>query len=72
MLDFDRWFKRQQPAEQTAPAPELPGGLWDDTRQPGKLLYQCRACEQVREWGQEPGEFDADMAYCGSSPRCIP
>jgi len=38
----------------------------DDT-----FVYPCRSCEELTEV-EEPKEFDPDMHYCDSGPRCCP
>lgn len=38
----------------------------------GKIGYTCKGCDQTRELEVAVAEFDADSAYCGGSPRCLP
>lgn len=42
---------------------ELPGG---------GLGYTCKGCDRTRTLEVDVTEFDAESAYCGGSPRCLP
>ena len=51
--------------------PETPDGL---VMIGGKLMFQCRSCDEWVEWPCDPEEFDIDspINLCGGSPRCCP
>jgi len=48
---------------------DLPEGLW---HRDGKVVFECRGCNQTVELEIDPSEFDPAVAYCGGSPRCLP
>lgn len=39
---------------------------------PGIFTVKCRSCEEMYELPCNLSEFNADMSYCGGSPRCCP
>lgn len=47
----------------------LPDGVFERA---GQLFYTCRSCESDVPLEVDVTEFDADVAYCGGSPRCLP
>lgn len=51
------------------PADELPDGVWE---RDGRLFYECLSCKNTIPLECDPDEFDPEVAYCGSSPRCLP
>lgn len=47
----------------------LPEGLY---REAGELSFDCLGCGARTPLEVEAEQFDAAVAYCGGSPRCIP